>query len=87
MLVGGFEVHIGLNSDYSENSKCAGGPYLVCNGCIRDADTWPGGFEAWCGLKGEYVSIVRDSSAGHLEDDVRICTLGIIAGGQELIVH
>ena len=33
MLVGGFEVHIGLDSDHKNNKKCSDGPYLSCSSC------------------------------------------------------
>ena len=49
MLVGGFEVYIGLDSDYSNNEKCDGGPFLLCNGCnYHNSKDWHGGFEAKC---------------------------------------
>ena len=83
MLVGGFEVHIGNSRSFENNAKCSGGPFLVCDNCIRSWSLWPGGFEAWCGMEGKYVSVVRDSSAASVDTNVNICTLGIISGGSE----
>ena len=82
MLVGGFEVHIGFDINHNNNEKCPNGPFLSCDsGCDIGRGSWPGGFEAWCGLEGNYVSLVREAPAAAIENDVRICTLGIISDG------
>ena len=64
MLSGKFDVYIGMDEDYSENPKCPDGPYLEYDG--RDLTSglqWPGGFEAWCGLEGKYVTLERHPDA------------------------
>ena len=66
------EIYIGNNSDYTKNAKCPGGPFMVVNdlaksytsgtysGWSRSGDMWNYGFEAWCNLEGQYVTIVAD---------------------------
>ena len=61
MLCCDFEIYVGNDPDYNNNVKCAGGPYLPFDSGFNDYETWPGGFEAWCNLEGEYVTILRGS--------------------------
>ena len=41
--------------------------------------SWVNGVEAWCNIKGAFVSFVREANAYPTLDDVVICTLGVIA--------
>ena len=63
-LIGAFEIYVGYDSVYENNEKCKDGPYLVYD--PADTNFWntvqDNGVEAWCGLWGDYVTIVRDPS-------------------------
>lgn len=84
MLIGGergFEIYIGNSPDYTQNTLCSGGPWLV-NSAIQTGNahwSWDGGFEAWCELTGAYVSLMRDPDAATIEPDVRICHVGFLS--------
>ena len=54
-LIGAFEIYVGYDSNYVENRICEGGPYLT-----HDDITDPNGVEVWCGLWGDYITIVRE---------------------------
>ena len=78
-LVGPFELYVGYSTDYTENSKCKDGPYLVDGYDPNLTYEWPAGVEVWCDLIGDYVSLVRDPSGIDLIPHVYIGSLGIIA--------
>ena len=40
---------------------------------------WNNGFEAWCGIEGDYVTIWRELGARAQENPTKVCTLGVIA--------
>ena len=62
-LVGGFEVYIGFNENFELNQKCTGGPYLEDPNGWHTGYNWQNGFEAWCGIAGEHVTLWRDPAA------------------------
>ena len=48
-------------------------------------EEWPNGFEAWCGIYGRYVSLVREESAISVWPYVTIASMGIIADRDETL--
>ena len=90
MLVGGeggFEIYIGNSPDYTQNTLCSGGPWLVTSESktkTEDHWEWDGGFEAWCSLIGAYVTLVRDSAASAIEPDIRICHVGFLSDSDRI---
>lgn len=85
-LAGPIELYVGNSPDYTQNTRCENGPvsppYLIYDGTINFA--WENGVEAWCGIAGNYVSVVRDPAAITEQQNVSICTLGIISNTEEL---
>ena len=83
------EIHIGNSSDWSQNPKCAGGPFLdpddpdvwyYCTGTDGEMDLWPNGIEQWCNMEGQYVTIVADYNSvkdAYSTLEPSICDLGI----------
>ena len=67
-----YEIYIGNNSDYTQNSKCAGGPFMLTDDAANYhtwtymgttyTDIWNFGKEVWCNLEGRYMHIVADLS-------------------------
>ena len=83
-----FYLYVGYNSDYSTNSPCPGGPYAYPIdwrfGTYYFNDShfgseWPNGTESFCNLEGNFVTFVREANAEEPLNEIRICTLGIIA--------
>ena len=87
-LFNNYEIYIGDDSDWNNNVKCPGGPFMQ----LTDNDSysvdpysgqtiWNFGRETWCNLKGQYTSIVADLSQGGTVPssyEKRLCQLGIM---------
>ena len=39
---------------------------------------WKNGFNAWCGIEGNYVTIWREGAARNIENPVRITAMGVM---------
>ena len=58
MLMGPFDAYVGSDPDYTKNTICPGGPWLVCDPGPCNYNThnserhWAGGFETFCNLEG-----------------------------------
>ena len=62
----GFGIYIGNNYDWSQNQKCAGGPF---------GSAGKGGAEIWCNKEGQFLHIVKQNiPAGVIS--YSICSLG-----------
>ena len=61
------EIYIGDSLNWSENPKCANGPFLdpddpniwIASNVVG-GNLWPNGIEAWCNMEGRYMTIVAD---------------------------
>ena len=82
-----YEIYIGDSSDWSQNTKCPGGPFMRYDDPnsfsvdpLYGETIWNFGRETWCNLKGQYTSIVADLSGLSAETnyDIKICQLGIM---------
>ena len=68
------ELYIGNSSDYNNNSKCAGGPFMVLDDYTNSytdgeytaesvsGSFWNYGAEVWCNTEGQFVTIHADLS-------------------------
>ena len=58
-----FDLYVGYDTDYLNNTPCPGGPfaYPVTNryGTRTRGTDWVNGAEVWCELDGMFVSFVR----------------------------
>ena len=59
-----FQIYIGNDPDWQNNTECPGGPFMdYGDGSLSEwGGVWPYGAEVWCNLTGQFVSIVRDYS-------------------------
>ena len=85
-----YEIYIGNDSDYRNNIKCDGGPFMRTDNSSNyhswtDADdnvtrnVWNFGKEVWCNLEGRYMHIIADFSHLSGEDySMELCSLGIM---------
>lgn len=81
-----FQVYIGESTDYTQNPKCPGGPFLqksdpnsMSYDDFENKLIWNYGAEIWCNMKGRYTHIVADLN--HLSAspyEMSICNLGVM---------
>ena len=65
-----YNIYIGNDSDYTQNSKCAEGPFMQTEdhanyhtwtkGDDVYPDIWNSGKEIWCNLEGRFMHVVAD---------------------------
>ena len=70
-LFNNYEIYIGDDTNWTNNVKCEGGPFMHLEDTNSYSDDpytgdtiWNFGRETWCNLKGQYTSIVADLSEG-----------------------
>ena len=61
------EIYIGDDSEWENNPKCPGGPFLTASDPRsyydgRYGKDWVFGVEAWCNMAGRYTTLVADYS-------------------------
>ena len=83
-LAGPFQVFVGWSSDYTQNPSCTVQTTGSWNGgCTRDPFCQPGGEELFCGLVGQYVTLVRYWENYRVVVDEQemtgICAFGVVS--------
>ena len=85
-----FQLYVGYDSDYQNNTPCPGGPFAVVGdpltsaygtysaGFVYRGTDWINGVETWCNLDGVYVSFVREATAQPPLDEIILCNFGVI---------
>ena len=89
-----FSLYIGDSTDWNENEKCPGWPYMTTadsdswyndertcddSGCSRHpGNVWTYGTEVWCNIAGQYVHIVADLRHLLGTYTMSLCSIGIM---------